>query len=117
MYLLRAGMREVPLDRLNSILELRAAGLEDLSDFGKRIQRRHYDRIYLTVEDWLSTQQLEDVNRYYREVQVVPEPACSGHIATGRFLALIGDCRILVPREVPLSTDAGDDAATDATTD
>ena len=52
MYLLRAGSRAVPLDRTNTLLELRMAGRSGLSRFGERIRQRYYDRMYLTVEHW-----------------------------------------------------------------
>jgi uncharacterized membrane protein YhaH (DUF805 family) len=93
MYLLRAGSREVPLDRVNSILELKAAGYEHLTKFPERIRQHYYDRLYLTVETW------------YPSESIVPRPSASDHIETGRYLALISECRILVPRE-PSKTNA-----------
>ncbi len=44
---IRAGLREVPLDRSNSALELVAGRHEALSDTYRRVLARHYDRIYV----------------------------------------------------------------------
>jgi hypothetical protein len=99
MYLLRAGSREVPLDRVNSILELKAAGYEHLTRFPERIRQHYYDRLYLTVESWYPPEFVTLINKHYQVEAIVPRPAASDHIETGRYLALISDCRILVPRE------------------
>ncbi len=99
MYLLRAGSMEVPLDRVNSILELKAGGLQDLCKFPERLRQHYYDRLYLTVEDWYPPEFNADIEKYYRVQSVVRQPQCSNHAETGRYLALIGDCRIMVPRE------------------
>jgi len=99
MYLLRAGLREVPLDRVNSILELKAAGYADLTQFPERIRQHYYDRLYLTVETWYPPEFVALIEQHYQLQTVVKQPECSDHIETGRYLALIADCRILVPRE------------------
>lgn len=99
MYLLKAGSREVPLDRVNTILELKAGGLQHLSQFPERIRERFYDRLYLTVEHWYPPEFVAEIEKNYRTEKIVPRPDCSDHLETGRYLALIGDCRILVPRE------------------
>ena len=99
MYLLRAGSREVPLDRANTLLELKAAGFQSLSQFPERLRQRYYDRLYLNVEDWYPAEFLAEVEAHYRVESVVRRPECSNHLETGRYLQLIGDCRILVPRE------------------
>jgi hypothetical protein len=98
MYLLRAGSREVPRDRANSILELKAAGMQDLLEFPERIRKRHYDRLYLTLEHWFPPEYIAEVERHYEVVAVVKQPECSNHLETGRYTQLIGDCRVLAPR-------------------
>lgn len=98
MYLLKAGSEEVPLDRANSILELKAAGFESLLQFPERIRQRYYDRLYLTVEHWFPPPFLAEIERHYEVVDIVRQPECSNHIETGRYTQLIGDCRILAPR-------------------
>lgn len=44
---IRSGLRDVPLDRSNSVLELDAAGLASEAATAARIRSRHYDRIYI----------------------------------------------------------------------
>jgi hypothetical protein len=105
MYLLRAGSREVPLDRVNSILELKAAGYEHLTKFPERIRQHYYDRLYLTVETWYPSEFVALIDQHYQVESIVPRPSASDHIETGRYLALISECRILVPRE-PSKTNA-----------
>jgi hypothetical protein len=39
------------------------------------------------------------IEKHYQLQTIVKEPECSSHIETGRYLPLIADCRILVPRE------------------
>ena len=99
MYLLRAGSREVPLDRVNSILELKAAGYANLTQFPERIRQHYYDRLYLTVENWYPPEFVALIEKHYQLQTIVKQPECSDHIETGRYLPLIADCRILVPRE------------------
>src|SRR5262249_36085034 len=52
MYQINAGSRDVPLDRVNSILELATGGYGDRSRFVQRLRERYYDRLYLAAEDW-----------------------------------------------------------------
>ena len=99
MYLLRAGSREVPLDRVNSILELKAAGYANLTQFPERIRQRYYDRLYLTVETWYPPEFVTLIEKHYQIQTVVPRPECSDHIETGRYVPLIAECRILVPKK------------------
>jgi len=99
MYQLRAGVREVPLDRVNSIVEFKFAGRGDLSYFPERIRQRYYDRLYLVLESWYPDDVREVIEQNYEVESVVKQPVCGNHIETGRDVALIGDCRILVPRK------------------
>ncbi len=98
MYLLRAGSREVPLDRTNTLLELRMAGMSERSRFGERIRQHYYDRMYLTVEHWYPASINEDIAKYYEVETVIPKIVAASHLDTGRDLLLTAECRILVPR-------------------
>jgi len=89
----------VPLDRINTLLELRMADKAGLSRFNERLREQHYDRMFLTVEEWYPAEVLAEVEKYYQVEKVVPKLVTSDHLATGRFLSLIAPCRILVPRE------------------
>lgn len=99
MYLLRAGSRAVPLDRANSILELKFAGLADRSRFPERIRQRYYDRLYLTVEQWYPPEFAAEIERYYQLEAVIPAPVPRNHVESGFYTPLIGECRVLVPRQ------------------
>jgi hypothetical protein len=98
MYQLRAGSKEVPLDRVNSILELKAAGFAERSRFLERIRQHYYDRLYLTTEFWYPPEFVAEIDKYYQTQSLLPRPDCSDHIDSGRYVALIAPCRILVPR-------------------
>jgi hypothetical protein len=98
MYQLRAGSREVPLDRANSSLELRMAGLGSLTQTAARIHDRYYDRIYLTLEDWYEPAVLAEIEKNYAVDTIIRRPKLSDRIELGRCLSLMGDCRILSPR-------------------
>ena len=45
---IRAGMRDVPLDRSNSVLELQLAKLQHQAHTSKRFAAKHYDRVYVS---------------------------------------------------------------------
>lgn len=72
--LIRAGATEVPLDRANSILELRMARLEQLGRqaLESRIASRHYDRIYMFIADWYSAPQKAAIEQHYEEIGRLP---------------------------------------------
>jgi hypothetical protein len=99
MYLLQAGSREVPLDRANSILELKFAGLADRSRFPERIRQRHYERLYLTVEQWYPPEFSAEIEEHYQTESIVPAPVARNHVESGFYTPLIGQCRVLVPRQ------------------
>ncbi len=69
--LLRAGVREAPLDRANSFLELREAKLDALAGTRERIEHRHYDAIYLFASEYYGQQITDAIERNYREVQLI----------------------------------------------
>jgi hypothetical protein len=105
MYQLRAGSREVPLDRVNSIVDVVAAGLGDRVGMIGRIRAHHYDRIYLVVEDWYGDAILAELYKHYSVTDVVKLDEPSGHSELCRFLPLMGPCKILSPRaDVPAET-------------
>lgn len=107
MYLLRAGAKDVPLDRVNSILELKAGQLASRSHFPERLRQHYYDRLYLTLEDWYPPEFVSEINRHYEVQSVVKPPAYSNSMESARFPALIAECRIMIPRTVAVGVDAG----------
>lgn len=98
MYQLRAGSREIPLDRANTIVDLGAAGLSDQVGTVTRIKNHYYDRLYLAVEDWYDPAMREAFRKYYQVDTIIPKPDVSDRIELGRSLVLIGDCIIMSPR-------------------
>ena len=98
MFLIRAGSRDVPLDRANSVLELIAGGKGNKSGMSARIADHFYDRIYLISEDWYGKELLADINENYVSVSTVKGPSFQALAALG-FQALMDDCEILIPRE------------------
>lgn len=58
------------------------------------------------MEDWYPPEFVTEINRYYEVQSVVREPAGSSHLESGRFLPLIGECRIMTPRTVALGPEA-----------
>jgi hypothetical protein len=101
MYQLRAGSREIPLDRANSVVELVAAGLADRVQMIERLRRRYYDRIYLVMEDWYGEAILAEINKNYVVEDVVKKPVTADRSELCRYLPLIGDCKIMSPRRNP----------------
>ena len=94
---IRAGDTEVPMDRANSLLELKKAGMTDLTGMQSRIKSRYYDRIYLTLADWYDPQVIAELNRQYRVESVIPAPPGKAMTPLG-YQGLMEDCRIFVPR-------------------
>jgi hypothetical protein len=72
MTLIRAGQKEVPIDRAGSVLEIRMGGGEPLLGIHARIERHHYDRIYLFMTEWYGPAILDAIERNYHEVRVLP---------------------------------------------
>lgn len=107
MYLLHAGAKDVPRDRVNSILELKAGRYASRSHFPERLRQHYYDRLYLTLEDWYPPEFISEINRHYAVQSVVKPPAHSSSMESARFPALIAECRILIPRTVAIGVDAG----------
>lgn len=75
MVLIRAGDREVPLDRINSVLELRSGGMAHLAGTAGRIRNRYYDRIYMPDFDllisssWYGDEIVAELEANYQEVE------------------------------------------------
>jgi hypothetical protein len=69
--LIRAGIREPPLDRAATVNEYELARREDLGGTLARIEARYYDRIYWFVTAY-GPRIGDAVGRKYREVEVIP---------------------------------------------
>ena len=98
MYLLKAGSRDIPLDRVDSILELKTGGYGSRSHLLQRIRERYYDRLYLVVEDWYPDDVRAEIEARYQVLATVKRPNCTDRVDSGRWLPLIGDCRVMEPR-------------------
>jgi hypothetical protein len=99
--LIRAGVREPPIDRANTVFELDLAGLGGLAGTRGRIERQEYDRVYLFVAVY-GRDVLDAIERRYREVDVLPGdglPRLSDEHTIG-FQGFMHDpVRILAPRD------------------
>ncbi len=98
--LLRAGIREAPLDRANSFLELRQAQVDALAGTRERIEHRHYDAIYLFVSDYYGQEIADAIERNYREVQLVrgvDTPIRHDYVAA-EWDYMAADVRVMRPR-------------------
>jgi hypothetical protein len=71
MPLLRAGSREVPLDRAATSVEFALAGRSALAGTRARIEARYYDRIYCVVPAY-PRDVLDAIEASYREVERLP---------------------------------------------
>jgi hypothetical protein len=98
MYLLWAGSQEIPLDRANSIIDLMAAGFSGRVKTAERIRAQHYDRLYLTVEDWYDDEMRAAIHEFYQVDAVIPKPKSPDRAELGRSLLLIGDCLVMSPK-------------------
>ena len=98
MYQLRAGSREIPLDRACSIGDLRAAGISSRVKLVERVRAHYYDRLYLAVEEWYDDDMRRAIHEHYLIDEVIPRPDCHDRLEVGRSLSLIGECKIMSPR-------------------
>ena len=99
MMLIRSELTDVPLDRANSILELRQAGMAGLAGTARRIQDRYYDRIYLNSE-WYGEELEAIIDANYRLLGTIPAPNTSlPSDLVPRDLML--EVRILEPKDAP----------------
>lgn len=73
MFRILAGNLEVPLDRANSMLELRAGGKANLAGTDRRITDHVYDRVYLN-STWYGDETVDHILRTYRTVGHIPGP-------------------------------------------
>jgi hypothetical protein len=92
-FLIRAHQRQVPLDRSNSCLELRVAGLSGLAGTARRVEARAYDTIYLNT-DFYPPEIVAAIERNYREVERIPG-ILPPHDASGFQRALWYDTRVM----------------------
>jgi hypothetical protein len=104
--LVRAGVKEVPIDRMNSVLELVGSGLADRAHTLERIRARRYDRIYvpqwpLFHAGWYGPEVEQALKEHYRGVDVIPSAnEFVGERSIGR-LALMVRVAILEPVSSP----------------
>lgn len=66
-----------------SILELKAAGHENLSRFPERIRQHYYDRLYLTVEHWYPPAFIAEIDKHYQVQNVVKQPRAATTLKSG----------------------------------
>jgi hypothetical protein len=99
-FLIRAGDREIPLDRANSSGELFAGSFGHLAGTDSRLRARYYDRIYLIVDFGFEPTELDNFHRYYEVVDKVPAYCMQPRrgYASGFQYLLTGDCEILAPK-------------------
>jgi hypothetical protein len=95
--LFHCGRTDVPLDRCNSVLELRAGHLDSKSDMISRINAHYYDRIYLIMDYWYSTNVLEAIQRNYTTNYVIPRSPYKFRLIYG-YGELMDNCPVLSPR-------------------
>lgn len=108
MYQLRAGSKEIPLDRANSIADLKAAGFSNRVKTVERIRNHYYDRLYLAVEDWYDDEMRAAIREHYQTDKVIAKPDTPDRSEFGRFIPLIAECKIMSPRtNVPAMTADG----------
>ncbi len=72
MFGIRNGALGVPLDRANSLVELRVGGQGHLAHTARRLAEAHYDRIYLN-SDWYGQAVERARKQHYRVVGRIPE--------------------------------------------
>lgn len=72
MPLVRAGMKDIPFDRSNTVLELNMALLPDVAKTKWRIEHHHYDRIYMLAADFYGAPACNAIQKHFREVEVLP---------------------------------------------
>ncbi len=102
--LIRAGVKEAPIDRMNSVLELLGSGLTHRARTLDRIRARRYDRIYVPDwpmfnAGWYGPEVEQALGANYRRVGLIP-PANEfvGDPSTER-IALMARVSILEPKD------------------
>jgi len=71
MYMINAGATDVPLDRANSMLELRAGKQTQLAGINQRVAGHYYDRIYL-ASTWYGDETTAVIKDNYRVLFEIP---------------------------------------------
>jgi len=98
MFLIRSGYKGVPLDRGNSILELRCGQQDHLSAMSSRIKEHHYDRLYMIAENWYGKKIQKDISDHYIEIDRINKPKNHYINMNMGHQGLLVDCNILKPR-------------------
>ncbi len=115
MFGIRNGALGVPLDRANSLVELRVGGQGHRAHTARRLAEAHYDRIYLNSR-WYGQAVERARKRHYRVVGRIPEaplrylgdPPLRFRGYPYGFQHLASEVLILEPRARPRPQRAGD---------
>jgi hypothetical protein len=95
---LRAGLRDVPRDRSNSVLELDAAHRADDAETAARFAARHYDRIYVGWPRYADDME-EALRKHYRKVgTIAPVSLPDKNTANGWSVEMVAPIAIYAPR-------------------
>ncbi|MDB6065760.1 MAG: hypothetical protein JWR26_1968 [Pedosphaera sp.] len=96
-FLIHAGVKEVPRDRSNTLLEMGFGNVASKSEMMMRINAHYYDRIYLLMGKWYGPEIMEGIDKNYVLDSVVPSPPYKPRLIYG-YGELMEDCLILSPR-------------------
>ncbi|MFH1874755.1 MAG: hypothetical protein ABH859_06190 [Pseudomonadota bacterium] len=98
MYYISAGFNGVPLDRGNSVLELKNANKLSLAGTKERIATKSYDRIYLNTNlDRYGKEILETIDKNYILIESIAPPPESHDFFSGLHPGLLGLGRVFAP--------------------
>ncbi|MBU0581291.1 MAG: hypothetical protein KKA19_08950, partial [Candidatus Margulisbacteria bacterium] len=99
MHLIRNNYIGVPLDRANSIIELKSANQTDQTLTLSRIKNKQYDRIYMNIvpEQWLGDKITQAIEDNYKITDFIEGPPIIG-IGRGFQEDLMLGCYILRPK-------------------
>ncbi len=97
--LIRAGVTEPPLDRANSVLELVAGDLGNLSEIKKRLNEHYYDRIYLVLGKWYHEDIAMCIIQNYKIDRVIPKSSNTQRLIFGYGDMMVDDVPVLSPRD------------------
>ena len=97
--LIRAGVKEAPRDRANSVLELVAGDVGNLADIKTRINAHYYDRIYLVVGKWYHDDITNCIMQNYKVDYIIPRSPYTPRLIYGYGDLMLDDVPVLSPRE------------------
>ena len=97
--LIHAGVRDVPRDRVNSVLEMVAGDVGSMSDIKSRIGAHYYDRIYLLMGAWYHEDISNCIEQNYQEDFVIPGSPYKARLIYGYGDLMMDGCRVMMPRE------------------